>query len=186
MSASSCTAARDGAGDRTSEMGRPQRRASTPATIVNHARYAVQFESVADFAKSYSIVVATITDEQRQEPYGPEYARNINRTLSVNVEEILAGPSPAPASFVDWGWVVTADGEHPVVAEGGVRLKVGDRAVLILSRFGEKIELVNDQAVFLLSDGNVIDTDRHDPLVRQLEQLTERELKDEIRRRVRS
>ncbi len=100
------------------------------------------------------------------------------------MERILKG---SPSSSVDvgtWGWTEINGKEQLFSPAEEVRLKVGDRALLALAvgKDGER-GLMNDHAVFLLAEGHVVDTDRNDPLVKQLETLSEPRLVDVVQRR---
>jgi hypothetical protein len=95
------------------------------------------------------------------------------------VERRLFGKAaPQEVTVEDRGWTRIRGREDPWRVRGMLRLEVGDRAVLFLSeepssgRFG----FLNDQAVYRVDGTDVADTDRTDPLVRQVEAMTVPEL----------
>jgi hypothetical protein len=68
--------------------------------------------------------------------------------------------------------------ERVMVEADAVRLEVGDRAVIALVIGNDGAFQTNAQAIYLLNNGEVEDTERaHDaPLVAELEAMTEAEL----------
>lgn len=158
-------------------------RTSNP--VVVHADYGVFFQTPSEiFRLSDEVVIGTVEGERRGETYGPSDAPRQNRILEVSVERSLKGSSSSPVEVATYGWTKINGEERVLVTSDGVRLKVGDRAMLALAvgKDGGR-GLANDQAVLLLADGQVVDSDRYDPLVKQLEALSEPQLVDLIQRR---
>lgn len=157
----------------------------TSGPVVVHADYGVFFQTPSEISRlSDEVLIGTVEGERRGETYGPSDAPRQNRILEVSVERSLKGSSSSPVEVVTYGWTKINGEERVLVTSDGVRLKVGDRAMLALAvgKDGGR-GLANDQAVLLLADGQVVDTDRDDPLVKELETLSEPQLVDVVQRR---
>jgi hypothetical protein len=152
-----------------------------------------RFEAVGDLRPA-AVVVATVESESEL----PGTAKNIEgeprevyRTLEFRIEEVVRGTLQPGSRFrmYDFGWFIMPDGtRRPVVADG-TRLVVGDRAVLALTGDGQdpnRSGLLTQDAVLFLRDGEVVDTGRDKPIIRELEQLTEDELLQRLRSAFRS
>lgn len=167
-----------------SEASMPAESSPTPpATSVVSAKYVTVFQSVEDFVELPDhVAVVTVVAEDARTGRKSEEATIVERELTLDVEEALSGPLPGQIKILDFGSVETPQGRMDQVAEDGIRLEVGDRAVVAISRFGQHLRLVNNQAAYLLQDGEVKDTDRKDPVIDRIEQLTEQDLKNQVKR----
>lgn len=149
------------------------------------ADYFTYFETPSDILRlSDEVVIGTVEGERRGTTYGPPDGRVQNRILRVSVERILKGSPSDSVDVVTWGWSKFNGKERPSSPANEVRLKVGDRALLALAvgKDGER-GVMNEQAVFLLAEGQVVDTDRNGPVVKQLETLSEPQLVDVVQGR---
>lgn len=154
-----------------------------PSHNVVSPRYVTVFSSVEEFVKLPEMVaVVTVTAEKEHAGRKSEEVTVSRRMLTMKVEEALAGQVPPTLEVVDFGSVATNSGHRPQVAHDGIRLQVGDRAIVAVNRFGGELWLVNNQAAYLLADGEVKDTDRKDPVIREIERLSETEVKERVRR----
>jgi nitrogen regulatory protein PII-like uncharacterized protein len=157
--------------------------------VASHGLGRFGFEAVDDLARA-AVVIATVESESEL----PGTAKNIEgephevyRVVELRIEEVVRGKLQAGARFrmYDFGWMVMPDGDRRPVVADGTRLVVGDRAVVALSGDGEdpnRSGLLTQDAVLFLRDGEVEDTGRTKPIIRELEELTE----DELLRRLRT
>lgn len=144
-------------------------------------KYVTVFGSIEEFVELPELIaVVRVMSERDGDSRQAEEVAVSERVLSLEVEEALAGPVPSQVEVVDFGRIMTPEGQREQVAEDGIRLRPGDRALVAISRYGDNLRFVNNQAVYLLADGEVTDTDRDDPVIRRIEQLTERQIKDKV------
>jgi len=147
--------------------------------------YLTYFETPSDILRqSDEVVIGTVEGERRGSTYGPPDGRVQNRILRVSVERVLKGSPSDSVDLGTWGWSKYNGKERPFSPADEVRLEVGDRALLALAvgKDGGR-GVMNQQAVFLLAEGQVVDTDRNDPVVKQLESLSEPQLIDVVQGR---
>lgn len=162
----------------------PQQEASqtAPARSVVSAKWVTVFQTVEDFVELPDhVAVVTVSAEEAKEGRKSEEATVSERELTLDVEEALSGPLPGQIKILDFGSVETPSGRMDQIAEDGIRLEVGDRAVVAISRFGQHFRLVNNQSSYLLDDGEVQDTGRKDAVIKDIERLSEQELKERVR-----
>lgn len=157
------------------------RPSSGPPAVVGF-KYVTYFHRVADIVgKADMVVLATVAAEERSGKQRESDVVRSERRLTLRVEEVLAGQAPNTPMVTDLGWMRTAEGERPLVAEDGIRLEVGDRAVVALKQFSSGLRMPNNQSAYLLGGGQVADTPREDPLIRTVEAMTEQELTETLR-----
>ncbi|HEV7720838.1 MAG TPA: hypothetical protein VGO60_06120 [Iamia sp.] len=141
----------------------------------------VGYESLSDLVwlSDRGVVVATVTDERAGEPTPEVHGETRQlRFLTLDVEQVISGDAvQAGASFEvdDFGWR-TKDGETVEDLKGGcVRLRPGYRVVIALLS-GEDTFAMTCESVFVLDQGQVVDTGRPSPWIAEAEQGSETDL----------
>jgi hypothetical protein len=130
-------------------------------------------------ATSDLVVLGTVTAVQRDGVSDQGDVVYTTRLLEVTVDKRLFGTLAGdPVVVEDLGWEKAGGREVPWRVEGMIRLEVGDRAVLFLhkdpttGRYG----LLSDQAGYRVEGPDIADTDRTDPTVRRIEDMSVSEL----------
>jgi hypothetical protein len=159
----------------------PTTPASTrPAMMVSGGDYIHYFEAVEDITRlSDEVIVGTVTSERRGQGYSvAEEPPLTPRILSIRVERRLKGNPDDVIEVQRLGWRVVEGAERELVSKSSPRLSVGDRGVfaLVKDKSSDLRGFSNDEAVYLLRDGQVIDTDRRAEVARTLEAYSEQEL----------
>lgn len=153
--------------------------------VVAHPAYYTGFETVNEVAtKSDEVIIGKVVAERRGPVSVDQDAVEQGRILEVEVEKTIKG---SPGETVDvsvFGWAVMSDGqEHEIVVPGGIRLEVGDRvliALLVDKASGERGG-ANNEAFYVLENGQVRDSNRTDAVVRRIERMTERQAEETLR-----
>lgn len=86
----------------------------------------------------------------------------------------------------DAGWEISTasgEGEMELVIADTVQPRPGDHGIFFLRRNpGDgRLSFINNQGVFLVSEGQVVDTSRSDPLVKSIERLSELGIRQQLR-----
>ena len=155
------------------------------------------FEDLADWRKADVIAVVKVLeeravragDESLTEQERREVGETVLRDLVVEVEDAVRGRAARGDRIVMGGqaWVERDGNRTPWVrGDDGLWLNVGDRALVALvadksnpNHFG----VFTSTSVFILKDGQVVDTDRHAAVVKEHERLSETELESRARSR---
>lgn len=157
---------------------------SPPATEYGAAlNYKTRFDSVRDiFSKSDEVVVARVAAEQRGPAESAHGVTTTQRRLTLSVKEWIKGSGDASITVETFGWITDGDGEKLLPDVEGVGLRVGDTVVAALAVSPDRSRrgLANPQAVYLLEQGQVVDTPREDVLPRELEELTEKQFRQRL------
>jgi hypothetical protein len=141
--------------------------------------------SLRDWTKATTVAIVEVTGEQEvpgsRDATIPGEPKEVFRNLDLRVERVVAGRKPSASSFAmrDFGWVFTETGERRPLVHEQTRLEVGDRALVALSgagQFAEQSGLFTADSVLFLEGGEVSDTTRDKPIIRELEALSEQEL----------
>jgi hypothetical protein len=157
---------------------------SPPGLVETSLKYVTVFGDLEALANAEAVAIVQVTGEERGEEVTVEEITEIPRILTLRIDETVAGslPSADELRIKDLGYVRTDQGEFKQVAEGAIRLEVGDRALVVVQRFGGTYALVNHQSAYLLADGEVVDTERKNALIKELEKLSENDLRDKIKK----
>ena len=158
-------------------------------------------EAVADLAGL--VAIGTVTAEVEKSDgseanSGEGEAHTSLRDLSLKIERVVGGhgsPGDTVVIVDQIGWSYHADGARRELTESGVRMRVGERLLVVLTPAPEgalgrddpvaaqqdHYFLVSQAGYFVLSDdGEVVDSDRPNAYVRYLEGLTQEQLVDEF------
>lgn len=164
--------------------GSPPQPQSVEASDCSYAAvdFANYYETLPDLVEgSREVLIGRIVDETA----GPVRrvavdVRTQHRALTVEVEEVFKGDPPARFELAVFDWTVEPDGSRS--NDHCPYFNVGDRAFLALTH-GPDGERGGGSAVseYRLIDGQVLDTDRGEPLARRIESMTEQELAAAVR-----
>lgn len=98
--------------------------------------YFLHLETVEDFVVMPEVVVVgEVVAERRGVPrVWPNCSLETARLLTVSVQSVLAGPPPSgELTLTTYGWREEFGVERTMVEDFGIRLEVGDRAVMALN-----------------------------------------------------
>lgn len=132
------------------------------------------------------------------ENVGPGEPYDSLRDATLELDTVVAGNDELGETVVLadlYGWQYTASGERLEIVEGGVRLRPGDRVLVVLvpeppnagpgsapESAGARYRLLTQYAYVFLEDGRTVDTNRDEnEYLRQLESMTEDQLVAELR-----
>jgi hypothetical protein len=162
-----------------------------------HGDYAAHYGGVDELVEAAdAVVVGRVAGTSRGRALDQGDVVFTIMDVRVAVERVWAGRMPAPSFTIEqtgWervdrrsGWRGLFDpaGEREWRLEGELRLEEGDRGVFFLARSGQAPgwELLAPEALYLVDGAELADTERSDPTVRSIEQMTVAELEAAVRR----
>ena len=139
------------------------------------------FTDPRQLVASSELVVLGRVERVERGPASPQGdAVETIRYLHVKVEQRLYGRlSGDQVVLQDQGWLkIDGQPEKPFRLEGMIRLEAGDRAFLFLHKDPDTgfYEQLDDQAAYRIQGGEIIDSQRTDPMVRRIELMRDRDL----------
>jgi hypothetical protein len=148
---------------------------------VAEAVYGWHFTDPRQLVASSELVVLGRVERVERGPASPQGdAVETIRYLHVKVEQRLYGRlSGDQVVLQDQGWLkIDGQPEKPFRLEGMIRLEAGDRAFLFLHKDPDTgfYEQLDDQAAYRVQGGEIIDSQRTDPMVRRIELMRDRDL----------
>jgi hypothetical protein len=148
--------------------------------------YGTYFETVEQLQAGGTVLAGRIVAEARGVQTRDHEQVNTFRLLDVDVESVLAGEAPKKITIETIGWIADSKGEQRQADIEGVALEVGDRILAAVVNLGDRKRLfgfTNPQSVYILQEGQVVDTPRKDKLTKELEALTEEQLMEKVKKK---
>lgn len=145
---------------------------------VDFARY---FDTVDELVgESDEVLMGTVTAER----LGPVRrvavdVKSQSRTLVIKVQEAFRGEPPPSVEVEAFGYDVGADGTK--VSAACPVFEVGDRVVMALTVRGDERGASSAMSAYRLVGDRVADTERSEPLAREIEAMAEVELLTALR-----
>lgn len=148
--------------------------------VSGSSRYVTGFDTIPQMIqRSGEVFIGEVVAEDRGPISKVEEATYQTRILSVRVERAFKGSPPNPVVIETMGYIlVDGQKERQLADVEGVHLAVGDRAVFAVLNTDDDPDrgIAGEAGVFLLDNGQVVDTPRDKLFVRTVEALSEQEL----------
>lgn len=146
--------------------------------------------ATVDFTRTFStidelvrgsdeVLLGVVTHADPGPMLGPADAKSQRRTLTIAVEEAIKGDVPRSITVRTLGH--DHDGESRRSGTDCPWLSVGDRAVMALVNDDDQRGASSATSFYRLTNGNVSNTGRTEPLAHEIEALTEQQLLSALR-----
>jgi hypothetical protein len=154
-----------------------------------HASWKFHFDtSAAMLATADLAVEGTVTSISRGRilPGNSEVKQQL-KEIRITTTKVWKGALEEESLVVeDAGWEISSapgEGEMELVIADTVQPAPGDHGIFFLRRNQGtgRLSFINNQGVFLLRGGQVMDTPRSDPLVQRIERLSEPGIRQQLR-----